>query len=409
VSAADSLREVVANGLCIGCGLCEAMAGPDRVRMTMTAEGRLRPVLSKLPAELEARILDICPGAHAEAVADPEATIDPIWGGLRDVTMAWAGDPEIRYRAATGGVLTGLASHLLESGEAAFVLHVKPDPDAPVRSVWTLSETRDDLLDGTASRYGPAAPLAGLEVALAREQPFALVAKPCDIAAVRRLAKRDPRVDRYCAAMLTLICGGASELTKSLDVLGEEGIAEAEVSLFRYRGYGNPGPTRIETRDGRAIERSYQEMWGDAAGWKLQGRCRICPDAIGEAADIVSGDAWPGAEPEGEDEGFNVVLARTGRGEALLDAAVASGALVRGEPAGPRDLDGWQPHQVRKKRAAGARFATMRALGRPDIETEGLRLADLAAGQPLPDLLREARGMAGRLRRGRFDEPVPED
>lgn len=407
MSTAKTLHDVVAHGLCIGCGLCEAMAGSDRIRMMMTEEGRLRPALSPLPAEDEARVLEVCPGARVSAAVDPGAEIDPIWGAYRDLKMAWSGDPEIRHKAATGGVLTGLAAYLVENGRAAFVLHVGPDPDAPMRSTWRLSRDRTEILAGTASRYGPTSTLAGLEVALRCAEPFVLIGKPCDIGAARRLAKLDVRVDRYCVAMLTLICGGASELTKSRDVLREEGLSESELSLFRYRGYGNPGPTRIETKDGRWFERSYAEMWADESGWKLQTRCKICPDAIGEAADIVSGDAWPGGGPTGEDEGFNVVIARTARGARMLDAAAAAGSLVLGTPVGPRDLDGFQPHQVRKKKAVAARYAAMRALGRPDLETEGLRISELAVERPLADLLREGRGTVRRIKQGRMDEPVP--
>ena len=56
-------------------------------------------------------------------------------------------------------------------------------------------------------------------------EPFALIAKPCDIAAVRNLARIDSRVDRYLRYALTFVCGGASDLTKSEEVVSEFGIA----------------------------------------------------------------------------------------------------------------------------------------------------------------------------------------
>ena len=70
----------------------------------------------------------------------------------------------------------------------------------------------------------------------------------------------------------------------TLQPLDRFGFEESELNLFRYRGHGNPGPTRIEAKDGRAVEVTYQEMWGDEAGWRIQPRCKICPDAIGEAS-----------------------------------------------------------------------------------------------------------------------------
>lgn len=69
------------------------------------------------------------------------------------------------------------------------------------------------------------------------------------------------------------------------------GVEREEVTSFRYRGNGNPGPTRVETSDGRSFELTYQEMWEDEATWQIQTRCKICHDATGEGADIAASDA----------------------------------------------------------------------------------------------------------------------
>ena len=120
-----SVREVVEHGLCIGCGLCEAL-GPDRWKMTMTGEGRLRPApLGEETPQADADILAACPGVVTEATADgPE--YDEVWGRYAHMGEAWAGDPEIRFRAATGGVLTALGVHLIKSGKAKFCTKVDP-------------------------------------------------------------------------------------------------------------------------------------------------------------------------------------------------------------------------------------------------------------------------------------------
>jgi coenzyme F420 hydrogenase subunit beta len=155
---------------------------------------------------------------------------------------------------------------------------------------------------------------------------------------------------------LTLVCGGASDLRKSEEVLHRFRIRENELALFRYRGYGNPGPTRIETQDGRAFELTYQQLWEDESKWMIQPRCRICPDAIGLEADIAASDVWPGGSPVAEDDGFNGILVRTPRGLELYDAAVAAGVLKIEHAVTFADFDRYQPHQVRKRRAVWARL-----------------------------------------------------
>ena len=406
------LDEIVTGGLCIGCGLCKSLAGAERVRMVMTPEGRERPVaVVPLPRDMLAAINAVCPGTRIEG-AEPDtlpedSETDPVWGPIvpSTLTIAHASEPAVRRRGAAGGVLTALGRYLLRSGEVDLVLHVKARPDAPMRSMATVSETPEEVLDAAASRYGPAAVFEDLDAVLARGRPLAVIAKPCDIGAVRRLAEIDARAKalvRYC---LTLVCGGASDLGKSRDVLDRFGVDEADLRLFRYRGCGNPGPTRVETTDGRSFELSYEEMWGDEAGWRIQPRCKICPDAIGEAADVISADCWPGGAPVAGDEGFNAVYARTRAGVRLFERAVADGALTVVRTIGFRDLDLFQPHQVRKKRAVWARLDGMRAAGMAVPAVERLRIAELAAENDDDVNEGERHGAEQRARAGRLGEP----
>ncbi len=407
-----TIDEIVTGGLCIGCGLCRSIAGPERIRMVTTAEGRERPVeVSPIPEAALATVNAVCPGtlvagARPETLPDAAVT-DPVWGPAvpATLTIAHASDPEVRYQGAAGGVLTALGQHLLRSGEVELVLHVKAAPDAPLRSLATVSETPAAVLEAAASRYGPAAVFEDLEGVLARGRPLAVIAKPCDIGAVRRLAEVDEKAKALIRYGLTLACGGASDLGKSHEVLARLGLREEDLSLFRYRGHGNPGPTRVETTDGRAFELSYQEMWGDEAGWRIQPRCKICPDAIGEAADLVSADCWPGGAPQGEDAGFNAVVARTHAGLHLFEQAVAAGALTVVRAIGFRDLDLFQPHQVRKKRAVWARLEGMRAAGLRVPRVEGLRIVELAAENDREANEAEKRGAEHRARAGRLGEP----
>ncbi|MYL04884.1 MAG: hypothetical protein F4011_11975 [Acidimicrobiaceae bacterium] len=377
MTRARSIAEIVATDLCIGCGLCEAVTG-GRVEMVMTPAGSLRPSPPDgfTPAE-EATLVSACPGAVAEARVEPGCQSDPVWGAYRSMARAWAGHPDVRYEGATGGVLTALGMHALDTGRIDFVLHVGADPDRPMRSRWVISETPESVRANTASRYGPTAPLAGLAAALDRGQPFAVIAKPCDLGAVHALSRSDPRVDELCTLRLALVCGGQSRLSKSQAVLDEFGVDEDDVGLFRYRGHGNPGPTVVETLDGRRFAKPYLEMWEDEAGWQVETRCKFCPDALGEAADVASADIWPGGAPTGEDEGFNGIIVRTAAGEELVASAVQAGDLVVTDPITPRQFDDFQPHQVRKKEALAARYQGLADSGIAPIETRGLRIGEL--------------------------------
>ena len=407
-----TLTEIVENGLCIGCGLCRSIAGPDQVELVMTPEGRERPVARReLGERLLARINAVCPGTRIggpdPAGQSDDAGSDTVWGSAARLSIGYAGDPVVRFRGSTGGALTALGQFLLASGRVKFILHVAASRSAPMRSERRLSFDSASVLESAGSRYGPAAPLMDFCEILERGEPFALIAKPCDITAVRSLAQIDPRVDRHMRYALTLVCGGASDLAKSEEVLERFGVSEEELALFRYRGFGNPGPTRLETKDGRAFELTYQQLWEDEAKWMIQPRCKICPDAVGQGADIAASDVWPGGGPTGEDDGFNGIIVRTRRGLELYDAAVVAGVLTIERPASFADFDLFQPHQLRKRRAVWARLKGMEIAGKPVPQVTDLGLEDCARQNSLAENLSEGRGARERAKRGRLGEPRP--
>lgn len=265
-----TLREIVSTDMCIGCGLCQSLAGAG-VEMLLTEGGSMRPdPVDGLDRKTEELIAEVCPGVVAEARLEPawaDRTADPIWGVHGTMTLGWAGDPTVRHRAATGGVLTALGMYLLDSKTVTRVLHVGADPSAPMRSKAVVSTTAAEVLERSGSRYGPTAPLANLHATLEAGEPFAVIAKPCDLGALHRLAAHDPRIDELCVARLTMVCGGSSRLTKSTALLDSYGVDESELSLFRYRGHGNPGLTVVETADGQRFETTYLELWEDEGTW----------------------------------------------------------------------------------------------------------------------------------------------
>lgn len=376
----------------------------------MSAEGAELPVVKRPLSERElGTVNQICPGLRAEGRRpDSEARAarwDTIWGPALAMAKGYAGDPEVRFRCSAGGGTSALGIHLLESREVDFILHVRASRAAPMRSEAQVSVTKADVLEGAGSRYGPAAPLVDFMQLLDRGRPFAVIGKPCDISAIQNLERLDPRIDALVRYRIAIVCGGASAFGLSLDLVERFGVREPEVSLLRYRGYGNPGRTRVETRDGRAFEVTYNDLWADEEKWRIFFRCKICGDAVGEAADIAISDTWPGGGPTGEDAGFNGFIARTERGSRLLHRAAAAGALTLIGDMDFRDFDEVQPHQVRKKQAITARLAALREAGFPVPDYPDLRL-DAAGASATEAFRREnTEGMRKRLAKRKPSEP----
>ncbi|MBT3202756.1 MAG: hydrogenase [Gammaproteobacteria bacterium] len=373
--------DVIQNGLCIGCGLCESVSD-GLVSMQMNTQGSIRPTnIDVLTDQQQEVLLNSCPGIRVEARSDTEssATIqhDPVWGKYYRLQKAWSGTSNTRFQAATGGVLTSLSIHLLEENKINFVYHIGANPIKPLRNQSYKSRTNPEVISNCSSRYGPTSPLDGFIQALEMQEPFAIIAKPCDLNAVHNLSKIDPRVNQYCRYRLAMVCGGQSRLTKSWKVLDEMGLAEDELTVFRYRGYGNPGKIRAETTDGRTREYEYNSFWEDENNWDIETRCKFCPDALGACADVAAADFWPGGFPVGEDAGFNSIITHTLQGEDLVNAAVNSRHLILGDRLDIDEMNNSQPHQVRKKQALLSRFKGLKVCQITPIETLGYLLGEL--------------------------------
>ncbi|MCU9847572.1 Coenzyme F420 hydrogenase/dehydrogenase, beta subunit C-terminal domain [Defluviimonas sp. WL0024] len=383
------LQRIVDCGLCIGCGLCQSVAGRDKVRVRKAADGELRPeAMPDLDDAAVDRIHATCPGTRAEGLppdlAAEAPSTDPVWGPLHRIVLGWAAESAVRHEGSTAGVLTALGQYLLRSGRVDFVLHVRASVAEPTFGEAVLSRTEDEVLAGAGSRYGPTAPLINLDAALALGKPFALIAKPCDLNAVRNLAHLDERVSRLIRYWLTPVCGGYMPDSSLTKVLADRGIDRTKMTRLRYRGLGCPGPTTVGFADGSETSMHYLDFWGeDESAWSLPFRCKICPDGIGEGADIAAADTWPGASPDRDasrtDPGVNSLLIRTRAGMELIAAAVRDGALALGRDVDVAYMNDTQPHQVTKKRFVHARHAGLRDAGSLAPDCVGLRIEHLSA------------------------------
>lgn len=404
-----TLDGIVKAGLCTGCGACAAVLPPGRVRMAMSSDGFLRPVAARGLSELdEQAVRAVCPGiglSHpSPAPRDSAATIPyhPVWGPIGGLFAGHAADPEIRRRSSSGGVLSALLIHLLESRQVDFVVHVRAAADDPLRNDAVISTTRDEVALGAGSRYAPAAPVEILPVALARPGRFAFVGKPCDVAAVRKLMQRDHGLAARIPYLLSFMCAGTPSLEGTHEVLRHLNMSREELVSFRYRGDGWPGFTSAQGKDGRVATMDYNTSWGTILNRYLQPRCKLCADGIGEFADVVCADAWYGKDgyPDfSERDGRSLVVARTAVGLALCGAASAAVSL---ESLSESDLRVIQPYQWQRKSAMQSRLLALRLLGRKVPNYRGMGLGEASLGLGLGRRMREFVGTLVRSLKGRL-------
>lgn len=403
-SGSQTVRRVLKGELCTGCGLCAGVSG-GAIEMRSEAPGYNRPqVVADVTPAAEAKIREACPGAVVASWEGVAPVVDPYWGPAREVLTGAAIEAETRYEGSSGGAISALLIHALESGVVDRVVHIGPDPEHPSRNLTVVSRSRAEILAGAGSRYTASSPLAHLDSMLDEGGAMAFVGKPCDVSALRQAARRDPRVDRHVPVMLSFFCGGIPSHDGVERILKTLGIAGEPLAAFRYRGQGWPGKCVAETVSGKVADMSYERSWGHHLSKEVQFRCKICPDAVGGAADIACADAWYGDESGypsfEEEEGRSLIMSRTEAGARLLATAV-SGGVMETQPLDPREIERMQPAQARRKRLILARILALLLVGQPRPRMVGLAVAEAARKAPPLEALKNVLGTIRRTLQGR--------
>ena len=306
----------------------------------------------------------------------------------------------MRWRASSGGVLTAVLTWLVESGTVDAVIQAGASETDPASTSMYINSTVEEVVASAGSRYAPTAPLAVLPRVLGQHgSKYAFVGKPCDVAALRGVLESQPELRDRIAVIISFFCAGVPSQNATREIVEKMGIEPAEIRDFRYRGHGWPGALTVTNSQGHQKSMSYSRSWGEILNKRLQFRCKICPDGIGELADIVCGDAWEtedGYPDFTERPGLSLVLSRTQIGESILRQSEEAD-YVELSPYDISHLADVQPYQRDRRRAILPRLAAMRIAGHAVPQYQGFSLLQNALRAGPIFFMRQFFGMLSRL------------
>ncbi len=393
-----TIQDVVDWGLCIGCGACYYACEKGGVSLVDVASVGIRPRFDATCASCT-DCLSICPGYVVDGDLETgkrakanEAEHE--FGPALEIWEGYASDPDLRYRASSGGILSALALYCLEHENMAFVLHIGMDKAKPWTNTTVQSRTRSEILARTGSRYAPASPCDGLRAIEESDRPCVFIGKPCDAAGVALLRRQRPELDGKLGLVLTFFCAGTPSTQGTLDLLKSLDVAPNEIDALRYRGEGWPGRFKVLSNDGTSEKSySYSDSWGKLTSYRPP-RCHLCPDGLGRVGDISCGDAWEKFD-SGGDIGRSIVVVRTRRGQEILHRAMAA-KYVELRPAGATEVLLAQPSLLERRRELFGRLLARRLLLVPIPRFVGFSLFQSWIRLPF---LRKIRTVLGTMRR----------
>jgi len=340
--SAISPRDMVASGLCIGCGACVSQSA-GRGHMRLDRYGQLKPAGdARWLRTRSAALAQTCPFSPAAANEDALAAERFAGTGRDDRLGHFAGayvghvsEPGFRDEGSSGGLTTWVAAQLLRRGLVDAVAHVAPGQggDGPYFA-YRISRSEAQLRAGAKSRYHPIE-LSGVIDEIRRVPGrYAIVGIPCFIKAVHLLRRQERVLAERIVHTLGLFCGHMKSARFVESFAWQLGTRIEEVVALDYRLKNPDRPANWYTahlalKDGTTRSRDWWHLadgdWG--AGFFMNSACNSCDDVMAETADIAFGDAW--VEPYSSDgRGTNVVVVRSPLIHAMIETAIAEGRLA---------------------------------------------------------------------------------
>lgn len=366
--------------LCLGCGVC-AYVLPETTMVDVDHIG-VRPKISGNPDQAMMKVAHaVCPTVSADYGElkrrdDYQPAVDSKtennWGAITGIWEGHAGDEDIRFTGSSGGALTALSQYCLEKMNFHGVLHTGENINDPIRNKTRLSLSRDELVAAVGSRYSPASVCDGLQMVEDAPSPCVVIGKPVEVAATRNAMRHRPELAKKVGVTLSFFCAETPPTKATRSLISTLNVVESSITSLRYRGYGWPGYFTTQTTDNDPVEHwIYQKAWAYLQKFRPWA-AHVWPDGSGELADISCGDPWY-EEPDGENPGFSLIVARTKLGKEIVEGAIASGYL-KATPAETWKLEKSQEGLLKKKGAVWGRRLVHRMLGMPNTEFKDLDL-----------------------------------
>ena len=324
-------EKVVAAGLCTHCGTCAGLA-QGQVAMQQTLRGPLPEQLPSSQIHLDERAWAACPGKGV----DYPGLYQHLFGRLPEnwligcyqrTYVGYAGSEDVRRAGASGGLITQTLLYLLETGKIDGAVVVQQGRTVPYLAEAVIATTREEILAGAQSVYQPVSVNAILGEMAGFNGRLAYVGLPDQVASLRELQRQGHPAALKVDYVLGPYVGTNMYLEAIASYLRANGVNSLnEIAELKYRDGEWPGYLMIRLKNGRVFK-AEKFYYNYLIPFFITKHTLLSVDFTNELTDISVGDAWhPRFEAKGE--GFSAVVARTEKGEALLQEMAAAGTAV---------------------------------------------------------------------------------
>ncbi|MEK7604167.1 MAG: Coenzyme F420 hydrogenase/dehydrogenase, beta subunit C-terminal domain [Patescibacteria group bacterium] len=300
-------------------------------------------------------------------------------GNYKKIFIGHWNDEKIRRNGASGGVLSGIQSYLLEKNMIDGAVTLRMRRDKPYLTEPIIATTESEIMEGAQSKYTTAPMNQILGRLPGAFQSLVYTGLPEEIAAIQILKMMGHPSVKNINYILGTFYGEAIGFSAIKSIIRANGIKDASnIKSLQFRAGEWPGNMRIELKDGKMI--SIPKLYANYLIPSHITKFSLYQvDYMAELADIAVGDAWaPSYESQGG--GWSVIIARSQKGLDLLNK-LNKDSKINLQEISENELIAMHSHGLDfKKRGAFIRIAKRKAEGIP-FPTYGYEPVNISASR----------------------------
>ena len=319
-------KQVISPGNCTHCGACVGL-NPSVLDFKDTPYGPIPFLKKKYLTKNEREALnigwEICPGRgiplnsllswlHSKHI-EPS-----LIGPTRNIYTGHSNNNLIRKNGASGGILSGIAIHLLETNQVQGAVVLKQGHRIPDKAEPIIATSREEILNSAQSVYSTTPLLTILKKISNFKGKLLFIGLPEHVATIRMLQY----IEHPSVKNIKIIIGpyvGANMYPGSVRTFLRMKKVSIDTKIKKlFWRYGDwPGKLRVELEDNKVYE-SEKFYYNFLIPFFISNNSKLTPDFCNELTDISVGDAWS-PKFESRNGGYSVITCRTKIGEKILN------------------------------------------------------------------------------------------
>lgn len=327
----NSIKKIVDNNLCIGCGACYSGCPKDAISMQIK-NGAHKPIINNNCINC-GKCLGICPSYDLNYDYFYEKyyknkKFNNYFGPYINCYTGFSSDKKIRYSSSSGGLVTQLLLYALRNKIIDCAITTTFNSSILVAKP-IIASTQKEIVGSSGSKYFSVDQNSIFkDRGKLKGKKIAFVGLPCHLLALAKMMEKDKDLEKSITLKLGLFCGKLSDYYGLNFILKKFNVQVENIRKINVRTNGWPGEMEVIYKDQtkKAIKNEDYYSYLGSYLFSLR-RCIQCPDLYSSLSDISFGDAWL-KRFNADKLGTSLIITRTDKGEELTKKAFGDKEII---------------------------------------------------------------------------------